>query len=277
MEALLHGLDQAAQASLAAPVWVLLAGHSLTAVDALHGLSPFWLVSWLLGFTAAYGGGTLSALLLQNPGAASVALFSKNEVGLVYTLVWWAHSYLPRGLPRRAYGASPVLRCAAQLCRAVLRATTIVQRVNAAARLHPGVVAAPVILGTLAGAGGKLLTDAFLHCAGYQKGPNELSHPGYVLRSAAVGACLQYVSVHVLGVLSPQQGLGLVITLYVAHSLATDITGQPCDYTAPLGTLFHKEDGNGDDLAAAAAALVHAAVQRTSRQRGAAGSGVQLE
>ncbi len=99
-----------------------------------------------------------------------MALFSKNEVGLVYTLVWWAYRYLPRGLLRRAYGASPPLRCAAQLCRAVLRATTIVQRVNAAARLHPGVVAAPVILGTLAGAGGKLLTDAFLHCAGYQKG-----------------------------------------------------------------------------------------------------------
>ncbi len=66
-----------------------------------------------------------------------------------------------------------------------------------------------------------LLTTTLSHP---DAGPNELSHPGYVLRSAAVGACLQYVSVHVLGVLSPQQGLGLVITLYVAHSLATDIT-----------------------------------------------------
>lgn len=65
MEALLLRLDQAAQASLALPVWALLAGHSLTAVDAMHGVSPFWLVSWLLGFVAAFGGGTLSALLLQ--------------------------------------------------------------------------------------------------------------------------------------------------------------------------------------------------------------------
>lgn len=55
-------------------------------------------------------------------------------------------------------------------------------------------------------------------------GPTELSHPGYALRSAAVGACLQYLLVHVLGLLSAQQGLGLLIALYVAHSLATDIT-----------------------------------------------------
>lgn len=362
MEALLHGLDQAALASLVVPLWVLIAGHVLTAVEATHGASPYWLVSWLLGFVAAYGGGTLSALLLQvrsahrlgpppaprkadgglgaragarpgppaasslpacpapqNPGAAAVALFSRNQVGVVYTLVWWVYGYLPGGLLRRGYAGLPPLRCAAKLCRAVLRATTVVQRVDAAARLHPGVVAAPVVLGTLAGAGGKLLTDAFLHCAGYTQGgcctgkpcmrvdsrhavhsepplttgcaaptacphrprssaagaavqgaavraraaatltgscastpaalqprhaalstappalhrpivsspgagPNELSHPGYALRSAAVGACLQYLSVHVLGVLSAQQGLGLVITLYVAHSLATDLT-----------------------------------------------------
>ena len=55
-------------------------------------------------------------------------------------------------------------------------------------------------------------------------GPNELSHPGYVLRSAATGALLQYLLVHVSGVLTSQQGLGLVISLYVAHSLATDLT-----------------------------------------------------
>ena len=55
-------------------------------------------------------------------------------------------------------------------------------------------------------------------------GPNELSHPGYSLRSAAVGALSHYLLVHVLGLLSSQQGLGLVISLYVAHSLASDIT-----------------------------------------------------
>jgi hypothetical protein len=44
------------------------------------------------------------------------------------------------------------------------------------------------------------------------------------MRSAAVGALSQYVLVHVLGLLSSQQGLGLVISLYVTHSLACDLT-----------------------------------------------------
>lgn len=62
----------------------------------------------------------------------------------------------------------PQVTSPAKVCRSVLRANQIVQRVNAAVKLYPGVVAAPLVLGTLAGAGGKLLTDAFTHCAGYK-------------------------------------------------------------------------------------------------------------
>lgn len=39
-----------------------------------------------------------------------------------------------------------------------------------------------------------------------------------------LGTLCHYFLVHVTGVLSSQQGLGLVITLYAAHSLATDLT-----------------------------------------------------
>lgn len=56
------------------------------------------------------------------------------------------------------------------MLRAVLRANTVVQRVDAAVRLHPGVVAAPIVLGTLSACGGTLLVDAFRHCAGYKQG-----------------------------------------------------------------------------------------------------------
>ena len=55
-------------------------------------------------------------------------------------------------------------------------------------------------------------------------GPNELSHPGYTMRSAAFFATLHYVLVHVLGILTIRQGLGLLISLSVAHSLAQDAT-----------------------------------------------------
>ncbi len=49
---------------------------------------------------------------------------------------------------------------AVQGCLAILRAGLIVHRVNATAALFPGVVAAPLVIGTIAGCGGKVIVDA---------------------------------------------------------------------------------------------------------------------
>lgn len=206
---MLGWLDEAAVAFARVPFWALVAGHSLTAVELTsERLNAFWLISWLVGFLAAFGGGVATALLMmvrqgswvqlshgyagagaagciarrcpkrlsthntcmprhalpQSPASASIALFARNEVWLAFTTVWWAYTYLPGA---RRLAALPPVRAAAKLARAVLRANQVVQRVNAAAALFPGVAAAPIVLGTLAGAGGKLLTDAFALCAGY--------------------------------------------------------------------------------------------------------------
>ena len=103
---------------------------------------------------------------LQDRQQASIALFSKDAIGLSFTLTWWAYYYLPAGLGPRV-AALPPVRSSAKVARAILRANQIVQRVNAAVKLFPGLVGAPLVLGTLAGSGGKLLTDAFSRCAGY--------------------------------------------------------------------------------------------------------------
>lgn len=103
---------------------------------------------------------------LQDPREASIALFSKDAISLSFTLTWWAYFYLPAGLGPTVASLAPV-RSGAKVARAILRANQIVQRVNAAVKLFPGLVGAPLVLGTLAGSGGKLLTDAFSRCAGY--------------------------------------------------------------------------------------------------------------
>ena len=204
---LLAWLERAALAPAAVPLWLLVAGHSLTAGELFRGYTRSWLVSWLVCYLAAFGGGLLTAMLmmvrccchrwqnlrcvalarwplsshtdhsplpllllraafLQDRQQASIALFSNDAIGLSFTLTWWAFYYLPVGLgPRIA--ALPPVRSSAKVARAILRANQIVQRVNAAVKLFPGLVAAPLVLGTLAGSGGKLLTDAFSRCAGY--------------------------------------------------------------------------------------------------------------
>ena len=75
----------------------------------------------------------------------------------------------PRGIVAAVYGLLPV-RTVALACRAVFRAGLIMQRVDVGAKLFPGVAAAPLVLGMLAGSGGALLVDAATILAGYSKG-----------------------------------------------------------------------------------------------------------
>ena len=59
-------------------------------------------------------------------------------------------------------------------------------------------------------------------------GPPEIVQPGFAARSGFVGALLYYLLVTVGGVLTPKEGRALVIVLYVAHGLISDISGRPC-------------------------------------------------
>jgi hypothetical protein len=62
---LLLALDAAAFSITAIPFWLLLTGHSFSVLQKFRGFTPYWLVSWWTVFLAGFGGGTISALLLQ--------------------------------------------------------------------------------------------------------------------------------------------------------------------------------------------------------------------
>ena len=51
-----------------------------------------------MGLLAAFGGGILSSLLLQDPKRAPIALLASNSVGVTWTVCWWLVNYLPGGL-----------------------------------------------------------------------------------------------------------------------------------------------------------------------------------
>ena len=100
---------------------------------------------------------------------AAIGIFSKNSIFMCYTAAWWAFHYCPGGWVARLH-ASPPVYATTKAMRSTLRVTTIAHRVNAACKLYPGILAAALILGTLGGCGGKLIVDAFSHCAGYKQG-----------------------------------------------------------------------------------------------------------
>ena len=179
--------------------WTALAiGHSLAVAGSFKGgHGPAYLFNYLVGILSGYGGGVLTCLLimvrvpavcrppqsggtiaqpphccalrLQEPKVASMALLSSNQIGIIYTLSWWAMNYFPLDLVARLHRLPPVTATTGA-ARGVLRAGLIAQRVDVAVKVFPGVIAAPLVLGTLAGSGGSLLVDAFNILGGYCKG-----------------------------------------------------------------------------------------------------------
>lgn len=54
-----------------------------------------------VGLSAAFGGGIVSSLLLQDPKQAPIALFSHNIIGVTWTVCWWLINYFPFGVIQR--------------------------------------------------------------------------------------------------------------------------------------------------------------------------------
>lgn len=88
-------------------------------------------------------------------------------------------------------------------------------QVDLAVSLYPGVVAAPLILGTLAGSGGKMITDGIRGGWGALPGTAEVSVPGFVWRSAALAAAGYWGASKATGLLTSQEAAALVITVLV--------------------------------------------------------------
>ncbi|GAB4818578.1 hypothetical protein N2152v2_005624 [Parachlorella kessleri] len=225
------------------PLAPLVFGHSLTVCTWFkNGHQDRWLLNFWVTLFAAFGGGMVSALLVQEPSKASNSLFTKNAVGVYYALAWWAVNYCPGDLVSRLYSLLPI-RMAGRGCLAILRAGLIVHRVNATAALFPGVVAAPLVIGTIAGCGGKVIVDAIDVACQTKKGPTELAQPGFALWSGLLAALANYLLVHVGQLLSEAEGLALVTTVLLAHALAAEATGLPLDFTEPFVRAFHLVTG----------------------------------
>lgn len=63
-----------------------------------------------------------------------------------------------------------------QVCTNILRAGTMVARIDVATRVYPGVWGAAIILGTIGATGGKFLADAILSLAGISTGDHSHMH-----------------------------------------------------------------------------------------------------
>ncbi|KAK9840818.1 hypothetical protein WJX81_006890 [Elliptochloris bilobata] len=192
----------------------------------------------MVGLIAAFGGGILSSLLLQDPKRAPIALLESNSIGIIWTACWWLVNYLPGGLVAKLLSLRPC-KLAAKACLNILRAGLMAARVDLAVELFPGVVAAPLLLGSIAGTGGRFSIDPILAAIGELPGPHEISVPTFAARSGFVGAAGYWLAVHVYRALSAAEGKALIMTAFLAHGALSDLVGHPLDWTYPLARVAH--------------------------------------
>ena len=76
--------------------------------------------------------------------------------------------------------------CHLQVCSNVLRVGTMAARCDAARLVYPGSIAAPLILGTIGGSGGKFLSDAILAGAGLAQGMRTRTSSGVLIFSISI-------------------------------------------------------------------------------------------
>lgn len=221
------------------PFVYLLAGHCLHVANFGTEFKHYWLVHYWATFLWGFGGGITSAILIGDYTRASNALFARNEVGLVWTVCWWLVAYSPGGYVERFVKQWYILAFL-KASTALLRALLIVARVDAAVAVFPGVVAAPLVLGTLAGCGGRLIVDGLYFGWGVRPGWRaEMTEPGFVGWSAFVASGGYYLTAYGLGLTSPDAAAGILVTLLVVQSLLTEPLGRPLDFTKPLVDLLH--------------------------------------
>lgn len=170
-----------------------------------------------LTFTAGFGGGAVSALLLMRPEEVPINFFV-GRIDVLWTLAWWLVAYFPFALPARLLAIPPV-KMAAKMCVNVLRARTLTARISQTVLYYPATFFAPLVMGTIGGSGGKFLHDMIRGGYNISTSKDELSLPSMSYHSSVFAAALYYALVHLYPLFTALQGTTLITILLVRASL----------------------------------------------------------
>lgn len=104
-------------------------------------------VAMQLTFTAGFGGGAASAMVLMQPQAAPINMFS-SKIDLMWTIVWWTCNYFPYNIPGRIVRWPPIF----EVCKLLLvvgSGGVMCTRVDQVLKFYPSSTIAALIVGVL--------------------------------------------------------------------------------------------------------------------------------
>eukprot|EP00892_Ulva_mutabilis_P011952 jgi/Ulvmu1/9129/UM005_0225.1 len=194
-----------------------------------------YMLHYWLTFTAGFGGGATSALVLMRPDEAPINFFS-SQIDLMWTIVWWMSNYFPYNIPGRIVRWPPVF----EVCKLLLVVGSggiMCTRVDQVLKFYPSATIAALIVGAIGGCGGKIINDMIRGGYNIATGPDEMRNPG-VGPTRSMACCVAYyLLVHLYAILSPPQGKALVVLSLIVHTLVVDLTG--VNVLQPFLILFH--------------------------------------
>lgn len=126
----------------------------------------------------------------------------------------WLPCWFPLDAAQQVHSFWPV-KMLTKACTILLKSQTIIARVNQAVRVYPAVIAAPLILGTIGGCGGKLCSDAIRGAWGKLHAPAELTLPSFSWRSSFLSALAYYLAAYHFAIIGIKEAAALVVFLNV--------------------------------------------------------------
>ena len=98
-----------------------------------------------LTFTAGYGGGLTSAILLMRPDLVPLNFFT-DYTDLVFTICWWLVNYFPYNLPGKVVRTKFVTEIT-KLLLLVAVGKVMTNRIDTTLRMHPQATVAALMIG----------------------------------------------------------------------------------------------------------------------------------
>lgn len=98
-----------------------------------------------LTFTAGFGGGATSALILMRPDEAPINMFT-YRIDVIWTIVWWTSNYFPYNIPGRIIRLPPV-KLACKLLALIAAGSIMCTRVDQVLKFYPDATIAALLVG----------------------------------------------------------------------------------------------------------------------------------
>ncbi|GBG59374.1 hypothetical protein CBR_g38401 [Chara braunii] len=227
------------------PAKLIMAMHFLCACnnpDRKH-FKAYYAVSFWVSFFAAAGGGSLANMLMQE----QPAVFVDDAVLPIFAICWFLVNYAPKEIGAVMFDFFPI-RLICRIASSINRARSICDKADLAVeKLGPGMFVGPVLVGSIAGLGGKLLFDfaSRLFVSKKVAGPvsRELVYPSWATWSACACSFTYLLTTYWMPMLPKDVSCTLVVTILVCQVLASELSGGPADLSAPIVSCFHKISG----------------------------------